>query len=117
MICPKQLPCHRGAICCVTAGQEPSLKLNCSICVQLPVGINHPLGIAVRWSQGSLAEGEPVESNERYYRRRAVEERMAARRAISESARAWHAKLAEDFAERATACTGTAPCTQTAVAS
>jgi hypothetical protein len=31
---------------------------------------------------------------------------MAARRAISESARAWHAKLAEDFAERAaSACT------------
>ena len=47
-----------------------------------------------------------MESNERYYRRRAVEERMAARRAISESARAWHAKLAEDFAERAaSACT------------
>jgi len=57
-----------------------------------------------------------VESNERYYRRRAVEERMAAQRAIGESARAWHAKLAEDFAERAMACTGTA-CVQTAIAS
>jgi hypothetical protein len=45
-----------------------------------------------------------VESNERYYRRRAVEERMAAQRAIGETARAWHAKLAEDFAERASAC-------------
>jgi hypothetical protein len=57
-----------------------------------------------------------VESNERYYRRRAVEERMAARRAVSETARAWHAKLAEDFAERASSCTGTAilSCTQTA---
>jgi hypothetical protein len=56
-----------------------------------------------------------VESNERYYRRRAVEERMAARRAISETARAWHAKLAEDFAERAaSACTATA-CTATAL--
>ena len=42
-----------------------------------------------------------MESNERYYRRRAVEERMAAQRAITESARAWHAKLAADFAERA----------------
>ena len=53
-----------------------------------------------------------MESNERYYRRRAVEERMAARRAISESARAWHAKLAEDFAERAaSACTPTAALT------
>jgi hypothetical protein len=51
------------------------------------------------------AEGGPVESNERYYRRRAVEERMAARRAVTETARAWHAKLAEDFAARAAAAT------------
>lgn len=42
-----------------------------------------------------------MESNERYYRRRAVEERLAAQRAMTEQARAWHAKLAEDFAERA----------------
>jgi hypothetical protein len=42
-----------------------------------------------------------MESNERYYRRRAVEERMAAQRAMTEQARAWHAKLAEDFAQRA----------------
>jgi hypothetical protein len=47
-----------------------------------------------------------VESNERYYRRRAIEERIAAQRAITEPARAWHAKLAEDFAERASASTG-----------
>jgi hypothetical protein len=46
-----------------------------------------------------------VESNERYYRRRAVEERMAAQRAVTETARAWHSKLAEDFAARASACT------------
>lgn len=51
--------------------------------------------------------GGPVESNERYYRRRAVEERMAAQRALTEAARAWHAKLAADFAERACAATGT----------
>jgi hypothetical protein len=57
-----------------------------------------------------------VESNQRYYRRRAVEERMAAQRAISEAARTWHAKLAHDFAERASACTTTIACTQTAVA-
>jgi hypothetical protein len=50
------------------------------------------------------AEGQ-VESNERYYRRRAVEERMAAQRAVTETARAWHSKLAEDFAQRASACT------------
>ena len=52
--------------------------------------------------------GDEVESNERYYRRRAVEERMAARRAMGESARAWHAKLAEDFAQRALACNSAA---------
>ena len=43
-----------------------------------------------------------MESNERYYRRRAIEERMAAQRAITETAREWHAKLAEDFSQRAT---------------
>ena len=42
-----------------------------------------------------------MESNERYYRRRAFEERVAAQRAITEQAKAWHAKLAEDFAMRA----------------
>ena len=46
-----------------------------------------------------------MESNARYYARRAVEERMKAQRAITEQARAWHAKLAHDFAERATAGT------------
>jgi hypothetical protein len=42
-----------------------------------------------------------MESDARYYRRRAVEERMAAQRAMTEQARAWHAKLASDFAQRA----------------
>jgi hypothetical protein len=42
-----------------------------------------------------------MESNNRYYRRRAVEERMAAQRAMTEQARNWHTKLAADFAERA----------------
>ena len=46
-----------------------------------------------------------MESNARYYSRRAVEERMKAQRAITEPARLWHAKLAEDFAERASAAT------------
>jgi hypothetical protein len=46
-----------------------------------------------------------VESNERYYRRRAIEERMAAQRAVTETARAWHSKLAADFAERASVYT------------
>ena len=57
-----------------------------------------------------------MESNERYYRRRAVEERMAAQRAMTDAARAWHAKLAQDFAERASACTSIVVCAQTAVA-
>src|SRR3954469_17191609 len=58
------------------------------------------------------AEGQ-VESNERYYRRRAVEERMAAQRAVTETARAWHSKLAEDFAQRAMANSASV-CTQAA---
>lgn len=42
-----------------------------------------------------------MESNQRYYRRRAYEERVAAQRAITEPARIWHSKLAEEFAARA----------------
>jgi hypothetical protein len=42
-----------------------------------------------------------MESNQRYYARRAAEERMAAARAITASAREWHAKLASQFAARA----------------
>ena len=49
-----------------------------------------------------------MESNERYYRRRAFEERMAAQRAITDQAKAWHAKLADDFANRAQGTTATA---------
>ena len=59
-----------------------------------------------------------MESNERYYRRRAVEERMAAQRAVTETARTWHAKLAEDFAARAVEYTTAAcatSCSQAAV--
>jgi hypothetical protein len=55
-----------------------------------------------------------VESNERYYRRRAIEERLAAQRAMTETAREWHSKLAEDFAQRASG--SIAHCTQTALA-
>ena len=42
-----------------------------------------------------------MESDARYYRRRAIEERMAAQRSVTEQARAWHSKLAQDFAQRA----------------
>ena len=42
-----------------------------------------------------------MESNQRFYLRRAAEERTAAHRAITPQAREWHAKLAQDFARRA----------------
>ena len=44
-----------------------------------------------------------MESNKRFYMRRAAEERTAAHRAMTEQARMWHAKLAADFADRAAA--------------
>ena len=56
-----------------------------------------------------------MESNERYYRRRAVEERMAAQRAVTETAKAWHAKLAEAFSARLADCSGIATTTGTAL--
>lgn len=49
-----------------------------------------------------------MESNLRYYLRRAAEERTAARRAMTPQARDWHAKLAVEFADRANACAPTA---------
>ena len=42
-----------------------------------------------------------MESNQRFYLRRAAEERTAAHRAVTPQAREWHAKLAQDFAQRA----------------
>ena len=68
------------------------------------VDINHPLAFhpPVPWVR-EMPWGAAMESNERYYRRRAIEERMAAQRAVTEQARAWHSKLAADFAERASA--------------
>ena len=69
------------------------------------VDINRLLGVLehrAHWGRGfAFGEAWTMESNERYYRRRAVEERMAAQRAMTEQARAWHSKLAADFAERA----------------
>jgi hypothetical protein len=43
-----------------------------------------------------------MESNLRYYMRRAAEERTKALRSITPQAREWHAKLAQDFSQRAT---------------
>lgn len=45
-----------------------------------------------------------MESNQRFYMRRAAAERTAAHRAMTEQAREWHGKLAEDFARRAIEC-------------
>lgn len=42
-----------------------------------------------------------MESDQRFYTRRAAEERLAAHRAMTAAAREWHAKLASDFAARA----------------
>ena len=42
-----------------------------------------------------------MESNQRYYSRRAAEERLAAQRAMTDAARDWHAKLAIKFAAQA----------------
>ncbi|HEX8402318.1 MAG TPA: hypothetical protein VF628_11510 [Allosphingosinicella sp.] len=42
-----------------------------------------------------------MESNHRYFSRRAHEERRAAQRAITPQAQAWHRQLADDFAQRA----------------
>ncbi len=42
-----------------------------------------------------------MELNQRFYLRRAAEERTAARRAVTIQARDWHHKLAQDFAQRA----------------
>ena len=51
----------------------------------------------------------PVESNQRYYLRRASEERTAALRSITQQARDWHLKLAGEFAERARAVGAATP--------
>ena len=99
---------------CSNTGQAPQRLQFFANSFHNRCGYLPSLSYCERWSGGFLAEGGPVESNERYYRRRAVEERMAAQRAITEAARAWHAKLAEDFAARANDGPVMA-CTQTAV--
>ena len=45
-----------------------------------------------------------MESDQRYYLRRAAEERTATLRAMTPQARDWHAKLATQFADRAAHC-------------
>lgn len=65
----------------------------------LPLGRKCPADcVGEPWG---LAEGRVVESDQRFYFRRAAEERIAAQRAITETARQWHAQLAQQFADRA----------------
>ena len=116
MICLPALRVILVQLRCSTPGQHKLLNVIRYGCGIFAAALNHLLGIPGGWSGGSLTEGGPVESNERYYRRRAVEERMAAQRAMTDTARAWHAKLAEDFAQRASAGTTAAICTESAVA-
>lgn len=42
-----------------------------------------------------------MESDHRYYSRRAAQETMAAARAVTADAKAWHSQLADDFMKRA----------------
>ena len=42
-----------------------------------------------------------MESDHRYYARRAAQEKMAAARAITAKAKAWHYQLAENFMQKA----------------
>jgi hypothetical protein len=46
-------------------------------------------------------EGPTMESDRRYYSRRAVQEKLAAARAVTTRAREWHTQLAEDFSRKA----------------
>lgn len=42
-----------------------------------------------------------MQSDQRFYARRAIEEQSRAARAMTAEAQAWHRQLAEDFARRA----------------
>lgn len=68
-----------------------------------PVDINHHFTFCAQFASRRVlfGRGEQMESNQRFYMRRAAEERTAAHRAVTPQAREWHAKLAQDFAQRA----------------
>ena len=92
---PIRFRCHRCAtLLCHTGTGNPLWILT----ITLPFA--HRLACAE-----VMAGGErPMESNQRFYMRRAAEERTAAHRAVTPQAREWHAKLAQDFAQRAVEC-------------
>lgn len=52
-----------------------------------------------------------MESDQRYYLRRASEERTAALRSVTPQAHEWHSRLAADFAGRAMATGASSPIT------
>ena len=45
--------------------------------------------------------GATMESNKSYYARRAAQEAVAASRAVTPTARAWHRELSEEFGRKA----------------
>jgi hypothetical protein len=67
------------------------------------VDINHHFTFCAQCADAErlVVEVCDMESNQRFYLRRAAEERTAAHRAVTPQAREWHAKLAQDFAQRA----------------
>lgn len=70
-----------------------------------PSRLTIPLPLDVRFpavDEGVDGEDRVMESNQRFYMRRAAEERTAALRSMTPQARDWHQKLAQDFARRAT---------------
>jgi hypothetical protein len=60
-----------------------------------------PLDSIARIERQTRGAGLDVVSNERFYLRRAAEERLRAARAITEAGRARHAQLASHFASLA----------------
>ena len=104
MVCEWRIGVTLATRPCFIAGQSTGNRFACATirakgCGYLPSLSHSQVMVACLGAEGQ------VESNERYYRRRAVEERMAAQRAVTETARAWHSKLAEDFAARASSGT------------
>ena len=70
--------------------------------------ITLPFARSLTAAEVMVGGGDQVESNQRFYLRRAAEERTAAHRSVTPQAREWHSKLAQDFARRAVECAATA---------
>jgi hypothetical protein len=84
--------CHRRATLCPTGGRTSPLWI---------LTIASLFARKVAWPNDGPGGKYDMESNQRFYMRRAAEERTAAIRAITPQAREWHHKLAQDFARRA----------------